>query len=75
MRAESQVGVDPVLEGRQVELLEPGCLTAGEGIRGELGERRPAPELERFGERFTRSCRVALREQPATGSGAFLEAP
>ena len=32
VRAERQVGVDPVLEGRQVELLEPGCLAAGEGF-------------------------------------------
>ena len=46
--AERQVGVDPLLERRQPQLLQPRDLGLGERLVGEVGERRPAPQRERL---------------------------
>ena len=47
MPAERQVGFDAVLERGQAQLLEPGDLVLRERLVGEVGQRRPAPEVER----------------------------
>ena len=43
-----EVCVDPLLEAAQVELFQSGDLALGEVRIGELGQGRPAPELERL---------------------------
>ena len=42
-----ELGVDLELERPLVQLLEPAYLNCGEGLGGDVGERGPAPELER----------------------------
>ena len=44
---EGEVGVDPELERRQPDLLEPGDRRLGEAFVGELRERRAPPERQR----------------------------
>jgi hypothetical protein len=46
--SEREVGLDPLLDGGQAELLEAGDLLLSERVEGELGERRAAPEPERL---------------------------
>ena len=45
--AEAQVGLDPVLERRQPELLQPGELRLKRWFEAEVVERRPPPQVER----------------------------
>ena len=47
MAPEHQVGLDPLLDRHQPELLQGGDLPLGEGLVGELGQRRPAPQAQR----------------------------
>ena len=42
-----QVGVDPLLQRRPAQLLEPGDLVLDEGFVGEVGQRGAAPQRER----------------------------
>ena len=44
---ERQVGLDPLLDRHQPELLQGGDLPLGEGLVGELGQGRPAPQAQR----------------------------
>ena len=48
--AEREIGVDPFLQRHESKLLEPRDLCLREGLVGEVGERRPAPERERLAE-------------------------
>jgi hypothetical protein len=43
--AELELGVDPVLDDAESELIELGDRRLGELVVLEVGERRPAPEL------------------------------
>ena len=43
-----ELGVDPLLDGRQPQLLEPCRLVLGEAFVREVGQRLTAPELERL---------------------------
>ena len=61
MPAERELGVDPLLERREPELLEPLDGRLGERLVGEVGERRPAPELERLAQQGGRGCGVVAR--------------
>ena len=63
--AERQLRLDPLLDGLDAQLLEPGALGGGERIVCELGQRGPAPELERLAERRRGGGGVAVGEQPA----------
>ena len=45
---EQQVGVDPELDRRQPDLLEPGDRRLGEALVGEVRERRAPPERQRI---------------------------
>jgi hypothetical protein len=47
--AGGEIGVDPVLEARQAELVEPGALRLGETSLRDIGERAAAPERKRRG--------------------------
>ena len=63
--AEREVGLDPLLERRQPQVLEPAALGLGERLVRELGERRPAPERERLAQHRRGPFRVAVRERLA----------
>ena len=63
--AERELRLDPLLDGLDAQLLEPGALGGGERIVRELGQRGSAPELERLAERRRRCRGVAVGEQPA----------
>ena len=70
---ERQVGLDPLLDGGEPGILEPRTRVSGERLGAELCERRPAPELECFGEALRRGLRVAGTEQLAPLSNQALE--
>jgi hypothetical protein len=48
MTAGGEIGLDPLFEARQTQLLEAGDLVLGEGFVRELGKRGAAPEGERL---------------------------
>ena len=48
MASEEEIGVDALFERSLAQLLEPADLGLGERLVGEIGERRPAPQAERF---------------------------
>src|SRR5207247_7853365 len=48
--SELEVGVDPLLQRVEPQLREPPAGRLGERLLAELGQRRPAPELERLPE-------------------------
>jgi hypothetical protein len=45
---EREVGLDPVLDRRQPQVLDARDLWLGEGLVRELPERRPPPQVERL---------------------------
>jgi hypothetical protein len=63
--ADCQIGLDPLLEGHKMQLLQAGNRSLREWFIGEVGQRRPAPERERLTQdvrclpRQTRCERVA----------------
>ena len=59
-----ELGVDPILAAGEAELLQVRPLDLGERL-GELGERRPAPQVERVREELGRAVRVAGLERRA----------
>ena len=52
--AEREVGLEPPLERHQAELFEAENLRLRERLVGEVGERRPAPEVESFAQPLRR---------------------
>ena len=44
--AEGEVGLDPLLQADQAQLLEPRDLGLGEGLVAEVGEGRPPPQRQ-----------------------------
>ena len=67
--SEREVGVDPLLERGQAELLEASDLRLGERLVREVGEGRPAPERERV----TEPIGCQLRVVPAERLSSLLE--
>ena len=51
MAVELEIGVDPLLERGEPQLLEPVRRGLRPGVEGELGQRGPAPEPERLAQR------------------------
>ena len=64
--AEREVGLDPLLERRQPQLLEPRRLDPRERLVVELGQRRPAPQRERLAQQARRRARARRRAPSAT---------
>ena len=56
--AERQVGVDPILERREPQLLEPSDLAVRERLAAKLGERLPVPERERVAQQGRPLARI-----------------
>jgi hypothetical protein len=48
VKAEHQVGLDPLFERFHPQLIEASGLDAGERLIAELGQGRPPPESERL---------------------------
>ena len=69
--AEREVGLDPFLDRRQAQVLEPSDLCLRERLERELGQRRAAPERERLVQRVGGALRRRRRERPT----AFGEQP
>ena len=74
MAAKRQVGIDSVFERDRVELLEPSGLVLGEGLVGEVGQRRSAPQFERRAQALRRSAGFAAVERLPPLRGEALEA-
>src|SRR4051794_23235973 len=71
--AEGKVRLDPALERVQAQLLEPPDLILGEGLIGEVGQRRPAPEIERLPQGVRGAAGVTAIERLAPLAGEALE--
>ena len=69
--AEVQVGVDPVLERGQAQVVEPAALDLRERRGRELRQRVPSPEAYCFADRRCGALGIACRERGA----ALLDEP
>ena len=66
MATEREVRLDPLLDGDEPELVEPGDLGLGERLVEEVRKRRPSPETERLAERALGRSRIAARKSRPT---------
>ena len=66
--AELEVGVDPLLDRDEAQLLEPADLRLRQVVERELGERRAAPERERADEQRAALVRRSLRASASSCS-------
>ena len=71
--AEGEVGLDPLLEGGQVQLLEASDLALREGLGREVRKRRSAPERECRSQGLRRALGLALGEELSTLAEQALE--
>ncbi len=70
--AQGQIGLDPLLERVQAQLLEPGDLALDELLVAEVGERRAAPQPQRVAQARGRELGVAVGERaPPVGEQAL----
>ena len=58
--AQRQVGLDPLLERRQPQLLEPAALDPRERLLAELRQRRAAPQRQRLAQQPRRTLGVGV---------------
>jgi len=72
--AERQIGVDPHLQGAELELFQPPDLDLGEGLVAEVGQRRSPPQSERLPQRRIRVIGVVARERAPSLLQETLEA-
>ena len=72
--AELEVRLDPVLQCRRAHALQPRDLRLGEGLEGEVGQRRAAPLRERRAQTRGGTLRDPGRERAPTLVGHALEA-
>ena len=73
--AQGQVGLDPVLDGAQPQLGQPGDRRGRERRVGHVGQRRPAPQAQRLGEQRRPGDVVAVRQRRPAPPGQLLERP
>ena len=73
VRAELQVGGDSPLERGQPELLQAADRGLGEGVVGEVRQRRPSPQRERLPQVLGRRASVAAFEFARSGVDHALE--
>ena len=69
-----EVGLDAHLHGREVLLFQARDLSRRERRRGELGERRPAPQLQRLAQLRGGVLAASGRQRPAAVGDLALEA-
>ncbi len=58
MASQLQLGVDKIRLGGGAQLLEPRHLEPGEGLVGEVGQRRSAPQPDRLAQLLRASLRI-----------------
>ena len=64
--AKRQVSIDPRLQRSEPQLLQAGCLRAGERVVGQVGQHAAAPQLQRLAQRLRRPPRTGrLPARPA----------
>jgi hypothetical protein len=73
MTAERQIGVDPVLEDTDVQLLQPRDLRLRERFIAQVGEWRAAPEREGLAELVRRLPQLVRRQSLSSQPGQALE--
>ena len=73
MAAERQVGLDSVFERVQAQLLEPADLVLGEGLVGEVRQRRPTPETQRLPQGLRGAAVITALDCLAPRSGEALK--
>jgi hypothetical protein len=71
---ELEVGLDSLLQGGELELVEPSDLGASKGVVGEVHERGAAPESERPPELLRRALRLSPGKTAAGVVDQALEA-
>ncbi len=71
---ERELGIDPILERREPELLETRGMWLGKLLVGEVGKRGTAPECERCTAPIRRRSRIAFRQQPTALGRQLSEA-
>jgi hypothetical protein len=69
---EREVGLEPVLERRKAQRLQPRALAPGERL-GELGQRRPAPQRERPPEARPSAARCSKRATSSMSGSTSIE--
>ncbi len=74
MPTKREIGLDPLLDGCEPELLEPGDLALREHVVGEVRERWAAPDLERLAERCLCTLGIPSGECAPTVFQQSLEA-
>jgi hypothetical protein len=74
LAAESEIGVEPILEHGQAELLEAVGVDTDERLVGQISERRSAPEPQSLPKAIRRGPRVAFAEQPPSLACQLREA-
>ena len=72
--AQSEIGLDPILERRQPLVLEASGLAHRERLVCHIGERVAAPERERRGQQLACGRGVAAGQRGARPGGQRLEA-
>src|SRR4029079_16301903 len=71
--ADREVGVDPILDRRDVQLLQPGNLGLREALVREVAQGCAAPERKRVAELLGRLLVLAGRERCAATRETVLE--
>ena len=69
-----EVGLEPVAEAGEAQVLEPRDLGLREALAADVGERGAAPQRERVAQRRRRRARIAARELVAPAPRARREA-
>src|SRR6266511_681825 len=59
-----QVGLDPILEGIQPQVLQPSCFDRGEWVISYIGERLAPPETQRITEEARSTIRLLSKDTP-----------
>ncbi len=74
MPAQGEVGIDPLFQRGQPQLLQAGCLGLGEGLVDEVGQRVTPPQPQALAQGGRRRRRIACGQRPAALAGEPLEA-
>jgi len=74
MAAERELGVDPLLDGHEPQLVEPGDLILRKRLVCEVDQRRPAPKHERVAQARERLLGPTGGARPLAFGDRTLEA-
>ena len=66
IRAEGEIGVDSLLQRREAHVVQPSNLGLRERGKGQILQRRPPEQRERFAQGRCGSLQIAGRKRPPT---------